>query len=407
MRPALPVLLFCCLGLLPWGCSAESNGPAGSGPTGGAGPVAGVGPGGSGGTGASGAGGSSGASGGGGASGGSSGGGTSGGDSGDNCGEARLDPVVEVTPGNLMVIFDRSMSMGSLCGLTPSGVTRLQAAYQALLDALGPFVCAPAEPDAEPCSETLTVASILLPSAPNVPGLCYVEDINSPQNIPWMSATDFVAAWQAYFTGPGPAPDESHLVLGTPITPAFQHAADAIQNAGLFGKTAVLFLTDGAGTCLQGTTAEAHAAAWLQQGILTHVVSTAVSDGAQSNPLLCADGGAFNESVAQSGGTAPAINPTDVGELTTALQGIVQSAVGVASCEVPLQGGRLSTLQEACEQGSVTVGGQPVPCDQENRSEGFYLKDVSTMQLVGSACTKLETVGSLSAVFPCELIIIE
>jgi hypothetical protein len=321
----------------------------------------------------------------------------------ESCGEATIEPVIEFIPGNLMIIFDRSVSMNDIFEDT----SRLNAAYYAILNGLQPFVCTPNEPD---CEEKLNIASILLPSAPGGVGACYVEEITSAQQINWMSATQFADAWQVYWhTEPGntinlvyPEPDPFVLVLGTPITPAFERAAQAIESANLPGKTAVLFITDGLGTCNQGTPAEVQSANWYAKGITTYVVSVA-----SAGILIPGDGQAFNDAVASAGGTDLSINPADVASLESELQNIIQSASAAPSCEVTLQGGKLKDLDAACERGTVTVNNEPITCDQQNKVEGFWVKGPDRIELVGSACEKLQTQGQLSASFPCEFIIIE
>jgi hypothetical protein len=277
--------------------------------------------------------------------------------------------------------------------------TRIHAAYFALLEGLQPFVCAPDNPD---CEEQLNVAAILLPSSPGGVGQCYVEDINSPQQINWMGATQFVAAWQTFWNA-NPDPDINVLVLGTPIFPAFEHAANAIATANLPGKTAVLFLTDGLGTCGQGTPADVQAAEWLNQGIKTHVVSIS----SISLLDLFGMGQVFNDGLAAAGGTGQSINPADVASLNTAFSEIIESASASPGCEVTLQGGDLIDLDQACERGTVTVGGEPIACDQQNRTDGFWVKSSNQIELVGSACEKLQAEGQLSASFPCDVILLE
>jgi hypothetical protein len=312
----------------------------------------------------------------------------------ENCGEATIEPVIGFVPGNLMIIFDRSLSMNDIFEST----TRLNAAYYAIINGLQPFVCASDDPD---CEEQLFVAAILFPSAPGGGDMCYTEDINSSQQINWMGATQFAAAWQTYWHA-SPDPDPFVLVLSTPITTAFHHAADGIAAANLPGKTAVLFITDGLGTCDQGTPADVQAAAWLSEGITTHVVSVA-----SLGLLIPGDGQAFNDSVAAAGGTGQSLNPADVASLNTALAEIIQSAAAAPSCEVSLEGGKLNDLVSACERGTVTVNGALIACDQQDKIDGFWVKSADQIELVGSACDKLQAEGQLSAAFPCDVIVLE
>ena len=188
------------------------------------------------------------------------------------------------------------------------------------------------------------------------------------------------------------------LVLGTPINPAFNMGAQALASATLTGNTAVLFLTDGAGTCArQPVDAVMQAAAWADQGILTHVVNL-------DSGLLAGGGTAFNDAVAAAGGTGTSVNPSDTAALSAKLQEIVQTATSVASCDVTLDGGKLTDSARACELGIVEVGDQQIPCDQEAKTKGFHVAGDDQIILVGSACELLEGSGNLTAVFPCEVI---
>ncbi len=177
---------------------------------------------------------------------------------------------------------------------------------------------------------------------------------------------------------------------------------EAIETANRPGKTAVLFITDGLGTCGQGTPADVQAANWLTQGIVTHVVSVA-----SFGWMFPDDGKPFNDSVAVAGGTQESLNPADVASLNATLSDIMQSASAAPSCEVTLEGGQLIDLDAACERGTVTLSGEPIACDQQNKTEGFWVKAPDQIELVGSACDKLQAEGQLSASFPCDVIVIE
>jgi hypothetical protein len=256
----------------------------------------------------------------------------------------------------------------------------------AVVDALTPFVCDANVPN---CVENLTVGAIMFPSAGTF-DICHVEDISSPEQIAWQSATAFVPAWSTYWS--------THaLVLGTPINPAFDHGARALMDPSLSGNTAVLFLTDGAGTCqTQPVDAATQAMTWAAQGIKTHVVSLGMGGGQ-----------AFNDGIAVAGGTTASVSPTDAAALSAKLHEIVQTATAVASCDVTIEGGKLSDPARACELGTVTVGSQGVACDQDGQADGFYVAGADRIVLVGSACDLLMANGNLNAVFPCEVIVPE
>ncbi|MDD9938732.1 MAG: hypothetical protein OXT09_34290 [Myxococcales bacterium] len=336
--------------------------------------------------------------------------GTAGMGAGDDCGSIELEPNIEFEPGNLLILFDRSMSMATLFG----GSDRRTEAGAALITALTPFVCGPqTDVDGAACVDKLNVAALMFPSydAAAMPsGLdptqlsCTVHDMTSSEQLPWQTATDFVAAWDPYWAARALVTDLAFqpltmqpLVYGTPISTAFQRGAEALMDQNLTGNKAVLFLTDGeeVGMCA-GVNGVTQATTWADEAIRTHVVSLAPPGG---------PGEVFNNDVAAAGGTVMPLYPTDAAALTAELSDIVISSIGKASCTVPLNGGRLQFWDEACEVGEVFVGPTKVPCDQANKADGFYIKDEGTIEIVGSYCTMLEEQGVLKASFPCTVIL--
>ncbi len=93
-------------------------------------------------------------------------------------------------------------------------------------------------------------------------------------------------------------------------------------------------------------------------------------------------------------GDASAIEPTTPDALIAALTKIVQDA---RTCSFALNG----RVQAGAEgSGTVTLNGKKLPYGE---AEGWRLKDPSTLELVGNACTELKTTpdGTLSARFTC------
>lgn len=318
---------------------------------------------------------------------------------GAGCGMADIDPMVTFDRGNLLVVFDRSMSMA-----TPfeGGQNRLQAAQAALKAALAPLVCSGAD-----CADDISAALLTFPTQDNVAGLdemnltCTVADLGSPEQLNWQGVTPFYNNFDGFWASrtlnnggqmwPGMFP----LLFGTPISVAFARADQALQDPAVMGNKAVLFLTDGEeiGECSGGVNGVQTARRWWdEQGIRTYVVNLAEGGG----------GANFNRRVAEAGGTGQVINPSSSQALADEIAGIVQSAVGQTSCQITLQQGRLVNPETACAQGDVRVSGSSVPCDQDRRREGFFVVDDTTIRVVGSYCDTLQREQDLTANFPCD-----
>ena len=185
-------------------------------------------------------------------------------------------------------------------------------------------------------------------------------------------------------------------MLGTPIEDAFAKAAQAIDSAGLPGSYAVLFLTDGESTCgpldlnFPAVDVPTQAQTWLAAGIKTHVVSVA--------PPI----GTYNDTVAQAGGTGQSLNPADTTQLTDAIREIVAESVVVADCRTKLSGQKVADLDGACERGVVILGPDRIACDPQN---GFQIINAEELELFGSACESLKNGLTLTAEFPCDVLL--
>jgi hypothetical protein len=227
------------------------------------------------------------------------------------CGSVVVDSDAKVIeqPGNVLVIFDRSLTMGGDFN-TPAGPKpRYVAAGDALLAAVTPI------------ADKLTLGAILYPSV-NGTLFCtaQVDAISSSQNIDFLPGAQFVSAWQSYWQSHG-------LNFGTWINRAFERAEEALTTSTLEGATAVVFFSDGEPVCQDGMPAKDRAAAWKARGIPTYVVG-----------LPGALGGSYLTEIAQAGGQNDFIAPADSTALEAELEKIAQSTVrrGIDDCTLKL-----------------------------------------------------------------------
>ena len=83
---------------------------------------------------------------------------------------------------------------------------------------------------------------------------------------------------------------------------------------------------------------------------------------------------------------------------------IVMESRGETSCEITLDDVVLDDLDRACDEGEVYVGSTRVPCDQDNRVEGFWLPDNTTLEITGSYCRMLKEAVGVRVAFPCDVL---
>ena len=242
---------------------------------------------------------------------------------GNKCGTLRIDSSVEITvqPGNLLIIFDMSGSMGDLwLGL---GTNKRDAARQALEAAITPL------------QDQLNVGAIFFPTVACVPLLPpppggAVAPITDGTQINFAPGPQFMQTWNQRWSIP--ALDG----IGTPMNEAFDRAAVALENANLTGQTAVVVFTDGAPTCFPDANVSGvptmpepqRAASWLNgDSVKTYVVGLPGAAGVQ----------VLNQ-VAQSGGTGTYILPDDPAQLEEKLREVVQETVkrGFDNCSITL-----------------------------------------------------------------------
>ena len=270
-----------------------------------------------------------------------------------NCGTLTLGQEIEVKkiPGNLLLVFDQSVSMSEPWGL--SGQTKLAAAQAAIRNAIMSL------------QDSLTVGALFFPTyacaggagglgGPGGPGLpgglpggglpgglpgggpggvlnglggMSVEPIGGMGQIPFQPAAQFLPVWDEHWVLAGVGTG-----VGTPMQEAFDRANEAIGAAMLEGDLAVVAVTDGAPNCFPaGDTTDLEvnrAATWLaERGVKTYVVGL---PGAQGVQLL--------NDVAAQGGTTEYILPDDPKQLEDRLRTLISetSKTVFDSCSIKL-----------------------------------------------------------------------
>ncbi|HET8936677.1 MAG TPA: vWA domain-containing protein [Polyangiales bacterium] len=267
----------------------------------------------------------------------------------ENCGTLTLGQEIQVKkiPGNLLLVFDQSVSMSEPWGT--SGQTKLTAAQAAIRNAIMSL------------QDSLTVGAIFfptyacaarggpgigsggLPGGAQLPGAglpgggpggvlmgitgMAVEPITGMGQIPFHPATEFLPMWDEHWNMAG-----AGTGVGTPMQEAFDRANEALATAQLQGDVAVVAVTDGAPNCFPGgdtTDLEVNRAAkWLtDRGVKTYVVGLPGAAGVQ---LL--------NDVAAQGGTTEYILPDDPKQLEDRLRTLIQETNKVVfdTCSIHL-----------------------------------------------------------------------
>jgi hypothetical protein len=237
-----------------------------------------------------------------------------------NCGTLRLEQDVKITrhPGNLLIIFDQSVSMNDPW----NGTTKILAAQDAVAKSITAL------------QDSLTVGAIFFPTLgciPFLPGVA-VDPIDTANQISFRPGAEFMTAWTQHWMMVGGA-----LGVGTPMQEAFDRADAAIQAAKLTGQLAVVAFTDGAPNCIPDPMmtmvptmlSPDRAASWLSSKMVkTYVVGL---PGAAGVTLL--------NDVAVKGGTTEYILPDDPAQLEMKLREVVSQTVkmGFDSCMISLK----------------------------------------------------------------------
>lgn len=313
----------------------------------------------------------------------------------DHCGTLSLEQEVQVerTPGNLLLIFDQSGSMGQ--GWGDTGQSKLQAAQQALTNAITTL------------QDSLTVGAIFFPTAACVPFLPpppggAVLPIDGMGQIPFQPGPVFLQSWAAHFNLPGVGSG-----LGTPMQEAFDRADTALTASMRTGATAVVVVTDGQPNCfpdpnvtMTPTDLEVNRSAqWLStKNIKTYVVGL---PGAQGVRLLT--------DVAASGGSMQYIVPDDPATLEARLKEVVQEQVKTRflSCSIALS--PAADPPEKLQMVVVEVGGSTpssVPHDVSPTSGWVIDADGTHVELTGDLCTEAMSgrFQTITFEYPCKVL---
>jgi hypothetical protein len=230
---------------------------------------------------------------------------TGGADGGDgvSCGSISVNADVQITKqsGNILVVFDRSLTMST----DWNGSPRYLAAGNALIDAITPL------------QDQLTVGGVFFPS-----GFlsCTVSDITASDQINFMPAAQFITT----------LPNQFVAILGlTPIEASIIAANGALSSATLKGNTVVVLMTDGEPDCQDNMdNANSVVAGWAAKGIKTYVVGLPGSAAAD----------AILYQLAQSGGTNNYFSPDDPAALQAQFATIITEITkrGISSCTINL-----------------------------------------------------------------------
>jgi hypothetical protein len=224
-----------------------------------------------------------------------------------NCGGVEIEPMVSkmIVPGNVLLIFDESLSMNEVWS---GGQSKWTVATQAVIAAITPL------------QDQINAATLFFPNAGF--DVCGVSAIDSGSQINFLAGGKFVSAWNKYMGSHGPGGF-------TPTGTAMQLADTALAKATLTGTTAVVVITDGDPNCgTNDAQVNQLAASWLAKGIKTHVFGL---PGASA-------GTARLNALAAAGGTGQFITPNDPMALQMSLADIAGSSVSTSfdNCRITL-----------------------------------------------------------------------
>lgn len=233
------------------------------------------------------------------------------------CGGDKFTPEIEmeVIPGNILLIFDKSGSMDRDWG-SSTGNTKWQDALTAIPAAL------------DPLKDQVTVGALFFPTNDD----CGVNPAGQAPHIGLMPGPDFLAAWDSFAMN-------NRAGGATPLRFALDAADLALQAElpNLVGITSVVIVTDGQPNCLGGDSNADDSAAnmtpiianWLTLDVKTYVVGLPGLDNAALNLL---------NDLAVAGGTTQYIPADDPTTLQTELAKIVSENVSTNfdTCTLPL-----------------------------------------------------------------------
>lgn len=294
---------------------------------------------------------------------------------GDACGSFHLE--ASTTPGNVVVVFDQSNSMGQPFDQTDSGVPIPK--WTVARDALSAAVT--------PLAVQLNVGAIFFPTAPPAlfGGCSPVPTIQSPPQIPLQPGTQFVGSLAGHFTG------SWSLIRSTPLKRALDNAVLAFPEPSPFpGARILVVMTDGAPTCEK---VEADLLAPIQslfaRGIKTYIVGLPGSTNAST----------LMNDLAAAGGTVQYSTPADPTALQQTLASIATTAID--HCTFTFNPPPPDTTQVHL---IVSDSSQPGPYEVPLGAGSWTLApDGSSATLEGAVCDRAKAGGyaTLEFVFGC------
>lgn len=301
-----------------------------------------------------------------------------------DCGGYALEAQPVTEPGNVVVLFDQSWTMGEPWSDPATGTSGAKhfVAGDALIQAIAPL------------QNQLSAGAIFFPTVP-APGfldLCPadVAPLNAPPQIPIVTGATFVQRWGQHFAPPW------STVLGTPLNKALREADIALQNPPP-GKTVVVIFTDGHWTCMDNTEVPT-VAALRARGIDTYVVGL---PGAYGIVQL--------DQLAQAGGTAAPgctancfLLPSDPTQLQAQLSNIVTTTLSIDDCTFAFD-----PPPPALDDVHLVVKPTGAPASQEVFPDGganwALSPDGTSATLQGATCDQAKNGGfeTLEWVFGC------
>jgi hypothetical protein len=287
-----------------------------------------------------------------------------------------------IKPGNIIVVFDQSDSMGQAFKDADGGTSMLkkwQAAEQALVQAVTPI------------QNLLNLGAIFFPTGAD--SACTAAPITmTPPQIAIEPGPMFLTDFQGHFSAPGWT-----LILGTPLRQGLDQANTALMNPPA-GQSAVVILTDGAPNCMYSTLAQVEppVQAMATRGIKTYVIGLPGSAGAS----MILDG------LAMAGGTMSYYSPSDPTDLQTQLATIASNTVDQCTITLnppPADPNKVYLIVTDPQH----PNGVEIPESPDGGGDGWILSaDGTTATLLGATCTNAKNgkYTSITFVYGCPML---